>query len=160
MSRILIRINKYRLIAISIGIIYLWFGMLKFFPELSPADALAKQTIHFLTLGFLPDQVSILLLAAIEVTIGAMLVFNVKIRVAITAAILHLLFTFVPLFFPDVSFSGGPFVLTLVGQYILKNIVIISALLFIYPLDEAALSRHNKSLTTVNESLPKNIDLS
>ncbi|GAA4280304.1 doxx family protein [Gaetbulibacter aestuarii] len=154
MSRILIRINKYRLIAISIGIIYLWFGVLKFFPELSPADALAKQTIHFLTLGFLPDQISILLLATIEVTIGAMLVFNIKIRVAITAALLHLLFTFVPLFFPDVSFSGGPFVLTLVGQYILKNIVIISALLFIYPLDEAALSRHNKRINAVSESLP------
>ena len=154
MSRLLLRINKYRLIAISIGVIYLWFGLLKFFPELSPADALAKQTIHFLTLGFLPDQVSILLLAAIEVSIGAMLVFNIKIRIAISAALLHLAFTFVPLFFPNVSFSGGPFVLTLVGQYILKNIVIISALLFIYPVDEKALSRHNKSINPVGQSLP------
>ena len=153
MSRILIRINKYRLIAISIGIIYLWFGMLKFFPELSPADALAKQTINFLTLGFIPEQFSFLCLATFEVIIGLMLVLDIKLRIAITAALLHLLFTFVPLFFPDVSFSGGPFVLTLVGQYILKNIVIISALLFIYPLDESQLRQSKKSINPVSQGL-------
>lgn len=160
MSRIIIHINKYRLIAISIGIIYLWFGMLKFFPELSPADALAKQTLNVLTLGLLPAQFSFLCLAVFEVVIGLMLIFDLKLRIAITAAILHLLFTFVPLFFPEVSFSGGPFVLTLVGQYILKNIVIISALLFIYPLDESKLRQSKKSINPVSQGLPQNIDLS
>ncbi|WP_240911354.1 doxx family protein [Yeosuana marina] len=122
--------------AISIGIIYLWFGALKFFPELSPADSLAKQTITFLTIGLLPEKVSILMLAVMEVTIGLFLVLNFQVRKVIIAAILHLIFTFIPvLFFPEISFSKAPFVLTLVGQYIIKNIVIIGALLFIYPVD-------------------------
>ncbi|MBJ6369314.1 doxx family protein [Snuella sedimenti] len=137
MTRFISHINKYRLLSISIGIIYLWFGALKFFPELSPADALAKQTITFLTVGFLPEKVSILMLALIEVTIGAFLICNFQIKKVVIAAILHLMFTFIPvLFFPETSFAKAPFVLTLVGQYIIKNIVIISALLFIYPLEE------------------------
>lgn len=130
-------INKHRLLGISIGIIYLWFGVLKFFPELSPADALAKQTITFLTIGLLPENISILILAFIEVTIGLFLIGNFQVKKVVIAAILHLSFTFIPiLFFPETSFSQSPFVLTLVGQYIIKNIVIISALLFIYPIDD------------------------
>lgn len=136
MTRFISGINKNRLLAFSIGIIYAWFGMLKFFPEISPADSLAKQTITFLTLGFIPENVSIILLAIIEVSIGFSLMFNFQIRKVVLVAIIHLLLTFIPfLFFPDVSFSKAPFVLTLVGQYIIKNIVIISALLFIYPID-------------------------
>ncbi|WP_242130662.1 doxx family protein [Aestuariivivens marinum] len=136
MGRFISRINKHRLLSISIGIIYVWFGLLKFFPELSPADALAKQTITFLTIGLIPETISILMLAFIEVTIGIFLICNFQIKKTITAAILHLILTFIPvLFFPEVSFAEVPLVLTLVGQYIIKNIVIISALLFIYPLD-------------------------
>lgn len=136
MTRFISGINKNRLLAFSIGIIYVWFGMLKFFPEISPADSLAKQTITFLTLGFIPENISIILLAIIEVSIGFSLMFNFQIRKVVLVAIIHLLLTFIPfLFFPDVSFSKAPFVLTLVGQYIIKNIVIISALLFIYPID-------------------------
>ncbi|GAA3570045.1 doxx family protein [Snuella lapsa] len=137
MARFISRINKFRLLSVSIGIIYLWFGGLKFFPELSPADALAKQTITFLTLGFMPEKISILMLAVLEVAIGLFLIFNFQIKKVVVAAILHLVLTFIPmLFFPEISFTKAPFVLTLVGQYIIKNIVIISALLFIYPLEE------------------------
>lgn len=136
MGRIISRINKFRLLSISIGIIYVWFGVLKFFPELSPADALAKQTITFLTFGLIPEKASIIMLAVLEVGIGLLLIGNLQIKKAVTVAIFHLVLTFIPvLFFPEVSFAETPFVLTLVGQYIIKNIVIISALLFIYPLD-------------------------
>ncbi|WP_242202733.1 doxx family protein [Aestuariivivens insulae] len=143
MTRFISSINKDRLLSFSIGVIYLWFGALKFFPELSPADALAKQTITFLTIGLIPETISILMLAIIEVAIGLCLVCNFQLKKVVIAAILHLVFTFIPvLFFPDVSFAKAPFVLTLVGQYIIKNIVIISALLFIYPLDNYKLKMH------------------
>ncbi|MBU3821104.1 doxx family protein [Flavobacteriaceae bacterium XHP0103] len=116
--------------------VYLWFGALKFFPALSPADNLAKQTISFLTFGFIPESVSIILLAILEVGIGLALVFNFRLRTVIVVAVVHLLLTFIPvLFFPNISFAKAPFVLTLVGQYIMKNIVIIGALFLIYPLD-------------------------
>ena len=135
MSKIISKINKDRLLAISIGIIYLWFGILKFFPELSPADGLAKQTISVLTFGIIPEKISILLLAILEVGIGTLLIFNYQLKKVIIIALIHLMMTFIPiLFFPDTSFEA-PFVLTLLGQYIVKNIVIICALLFIYPID-------------------------
>jgi hypothetical protein len=114
-----------------------WFGLLKFFPELSPADGLATHTITFLTFGLIPGNISIVMLAIIEVGIGACLLFNFQLKTVISIAIIHLILTFIPvLFFPEVSFSKAPFALTLVGQYIVKNIVIISALFFIYPIDD------------------------
>jgi len=122
-----------RILSISIGIVYLWFGLLKFFPGLSPADMLAKETISLLTFDMIPQHVGILLLAILEVAIGLCLIFNFQLKKVIIAALTHLVLTFVPVvFFPDISFSAAPFSLTLVGQYIVKNIVIISALLMIY----------------------------
>ena len=122
-----------RMLCISIGIVYVWFGLLKFFPGLSPADILAKQTISLLTFNIIPENVGILLLAIIEVAIGLCLIFNIQLKKVIVAALIHLVLTFIPVvFFPEISFSKAPFSLTLVGQYIIKNIVIISALLLIY----------------------------
>ena len=123
-----------RLMIISISIMYLWFGSLKFFPNLSPADHLAKETIHLLTFGFIPDKISILLLATWEVAIGLMLIFNFRIRAAISLAFIHLAFTFTPfILLPAVSYRENLLELTLTGQYIIKNLAILSALLFIYP---------------------------
>ncbi|MBC8769194.1 doxx family protein [Arenibacter sp. BSSL-BM3] len=122
-----------RMLSISIGIVHLWFGLLKFFLGLSPADLLAKQTISLLTFNLVPENVGILLLALIEVAIGLCLIFNFQLKRIIVMAIIHLVLTFIPVvFFPEISFSKAPFSLTLVGQYIIKNIVIISALLLIY----------------------------
>ncbi len=39
---------------ISIGIIYFWFGALKFFHGYSPAEDLAINTINELTFGLVP----------------------------------------------------------------------------------------------------------
>ena len=122
-----------RMLGISIGVVYLWFGFLKFFPGLSPADLLAKQTISLLTFNLVSENAGILLLAIIEVAIGLCLIFNLQLRRIIVVALIHLVLTFIPVvFFPEISFSKAPFSLTLVGQYIIKNIVIISALLLIY----------------------------
>ena len=41
--------TKLKLLAISIGLIYVWFGALKFFQELSPAESLATETIDAMT---------------------------------------------------------------------------------------------------------------
>lgn len=130
-----------RILSISIGIVYLWFGLLKFFPGLSPADMLAKKTISLLTFDIIPQHVGLLLLAILEVSIGLCLIFNFQLKKVIIAALTHLVLTFIPvIFFPDISFSSAPFSLTLVGQYIVKNIVIISALLMIYQLPYGKIS--------------------
>ena len=121
------------LLPISIGIVYIWFGLLKFSPGLSPAEDLAKQTIHILFFGLIPSDVSILLLAIWETIIGVFLIANICRKITVSLALLHITLTFSPLFLlPDQVFNGAPFMLTLVGQYIIKNFIIIAVLISIY----------------------------
>ena len=58
------------LLRISLGVVFLWFGALKFFPGLSPAHDLASRTIEALSLGTVHTNVSIPILAAWECLIG------------------------------------------------------------------------------------------
>src|SRR3712207_3021299 len=68
------------LIRTSLGIVFFWFGVLKFFPGLSPAETLAGRTIEFLTGGILEPGVSLPLLAAWECAIGLGLITGVAQR--------------------------------------------------------------------------------
>lgn len=120
---------KKNMMPIAIGIVYLWFGALKFFPNISPAEDLAKTTIHELTFGLIPSETTILLLAFWEISIGILLILNVYKSTIYWAAIIHITLTFTPwLFFPSEVFQNNYFQLTLLGQYIAKNIVILAAL--------------------------------
>lgn len=112
----------------SIGIIYIWFGMLKFFHGYSPAEELAINTINKLTFGLLSDNTSLLLLAIWEVLVGLLLLLGWRLRGVLMFMILHMVCTFTPLLlFPEVSFKYLPYGFTLVGQYIMKNIIILAA---------------------------------
>ncbi len=126
--------HRTRLVVIGFGIMYLWFGTLKLFPGLSPAESLAKATLDKLTFGLVPSNISYLLLAIWEISIGVAMLFNFVRREVIFLTMLHLLFTFTPLFLlPDVSWQHHFFTLSLVGQYIIKNIALLFGLLFILP---------------------------
>ncbi|MBL7811052.1 MAG: DoxX family membrane protein [Bacteroidetes bacterium] len=125
--------RKLVLLRIALGIVYVWFGALKFFPETSPADGLAKDTMDSLFFGLIPRETSILLLATMEVLIGLGFLLNFQVRLAVYVALFHMVCTFTPLFFfPDVAYRG-PLIFTLVGQYIMKNIVFVAAMLLILP---------------------------
>ena len=126
------RLTSNRTLAITIGLVYLWFGALKYFPGLSPAEELAKSTIDSLTFGLIPSDVSIILLAIWETLIGLCLILNLKTRMVIRLALVHMAFTFTPLILDiELSFNHPPYGLTLVGQYIVKNVIIIAALIHI-----------------------------
>jgi len=128
--RLIGRNKKINLISATIGIVYLWFGMLKYFAGASPAEELAKATISRLTLGFLAPEISILLLAIWETVIGLLLIGHLFEKFALKLALVHIILTFLPfLFFPDLVFSQAPFSLTLLGQYIIKNVIILGALI-------------------------------
>jgi len=117
------------MIPITVGIVYLWFGALKFFSGASPAETLAQQTIEALTFGLLEPSASIILLALWETTIGILLITAIWRKTALLLALLHIILTFTPfLFFPDLVFTKIPFGLTLLGQYIIKNIIILGVL--------------------------------
>lgn len=121
-----------KLISISLGLVYLWFGSLKYVPGLSPAEDLAKNTIDLLTFSLIPSHISIVLLAIWETGIGVLLLINRAYKPVVIIALIHIFLTFTPLFFfPEDSFNIAPFGLTLIGQYIIKNFVFVAAFLFL-----------------------------
>lgn len=116
------------LLRVSLGIVFFWFGVLKFFPGLSPAQDLATRTISMLTFGQIPPEASILILATWECLIGLGLIFGIAMRATLLLLFLQMLGTITPLFFfPQEVFTRIPYAPTLEGQYIIKNMVLISA---------------------------------
>jgi len=112
----------------SVGVVFLWFGVLKFFPGLSPAQELATKTISLLTFGRLDPMLALWILAAWETLIGVGLLFNLFLRATLLLLFLQMLGTITPLFlFPGDAFTRIPYAPTLEGQYIIKNLVLISA---------------------------------
>jgi len=133
-NRIDIRISSWMaanglfLLRISIGIIFIWFGVLKFFPGASPAESLAYRTIDLLTFGLLSKKTILFGLAIWEVAIGLGLLFKVLLREVLLLMYLQMLGTLTPiLIFPEEVFYIFPYSLTLEGQYIIKNLVVISS---------------------------------
>ena len=119
-----------RLLRYAVGVVFLWFGALKLFPGASPAEALVKATVPFVDAdAFYP------VLAVWEVLIGAFLLVRPGARVALLLLALQMPGTFLPLVvLPEACFARFPFeqpwdvfVLTLEGQYIVKNLVLIAA---------------------------------
>lgn len=118
--------NIVSLLRISLGIIFLWYGMLKFFPELSPAETLAINTIDWMFNGLIPSSISIKLLALWEVIVGVGFILGIYTRQIAILFLIHMVLTFLPLFiFPELSFTKVPYAFTIIGQYIVKNIVFI-----------------------------------
>ncbi len=125
-----LRRHGVRLLRYAVGAVFLWFGALKLFPGASPAEALVKATVPFVDAdAFYP------VLAVWEMLIGVLLLVRPGARVALLLLALQMPGTFLPLVvLPEVCFARFPFaqpwdvfVLTLEGQYIIKNIVLIAA---------------------------------
>lgn len=112
---------------IALGINFLWFGLLKYFPDLSPAEELATRTISVLTFGAIPPDISIIILATWEVLIGLGLLAGVYLRATLFLLFVQMLGTLTPLvLFPAETWLAFPYAPTLEGQYIIKNLVLIS----------------------------------
>lgn len=117
-----------RLLRLSLGVVYLWFGVLKFFPALSPAETLAGVTMATLSAGLVSPGAAVVVLAAWESLIGLGLLTGAFLRGTLLLLWLQMLGTITPLFlFPEQCFTLVPFAPTLEGQYIVKNLVLISA---------------------------------
>lgn len=125
--------NTIKLMRISLGIIFLWYGILKFFPSLSPAEELAIKTIDIMFFGLINETISINLLALLEVGIGLGFLSGYYTKIVTIIFLGHMICTFAPLFIlPELSFTHAPYAFTLVGQYIVKNIVFILVGIIIY----------------------------
>lgn len=120
--------NGLTLLRVSLGLVFFWFGVLKFFPGMSPADDLAARTIEVLSGGAVQANISLPVLAAWESVIGLGLLFGVFMRTVLLLLAVQMIGTLTPLvLFPDEVFNRIPYAPTLEGQYIIKNAVLISA---------------------------------
>jgi len=108
---------------IGLGIVFFWFGILKIFPGLSPAEELVRNTIYFVDADiFFP------LLGIWESLIGLGLIIGRFLRITLLLLFLQMSGTVLPLIIlPSVVWKIFPYALTLEGQYIVKNLVLISA---------------------------------
>lgn len=109
----------------AVAVIFIWFGMLKVM-DASPASALIENTIYLADPSwFVP------FLGIWEVAIGICFLIRPLLRVGIGLLAPQMVGTFLPLIvLPGVVYQGGnPFLLTMEGQYIVKNLLIIGAAL-------------------------------
>jgi uncharacterized membrane protein YkgB len=108
---------------VALGIIFFWFGALKLFPGMSPAEDLVRNSVPFVDpIWFQP------LLAIWEMAIGVGLITGYFMRVTLLLLFLQMPGTLLPVFVtPAAVFTSFPFGLTLEGQYIVKNLALITA---------------------------------
>ena len=111
---------------VSLGVIFIWFGILKPF-GISPAQGLVEATVYWF-----PAEIFVPILGWWEVAIGVCLIVRPLIRVGILLLFIQMPGTVLPLMLlPDTCFTSVPYGLTLEGQYIIKNLALVSAALVV-----------------------------
>ncbi|MEM8873217.1 MAG: hypothetical protein AAGD32_03065 [Planctomycetota bacterium] len=116
---------------LSLAVIFIWFGILKPL-GMSPAEPLVLQTVEWMPV--LSPVGWLHVIGWWEVLIGVLFLFRPTLRIAIGLLAMQMVGTFMPLVaLPEVTFQPGrfPYGLTMEGQYIVKNLLIISAALVI-----------------------------
>jgi len=120
-------LNRYSIdiLRVSLGLVFLGFGSLKFIPGASPAEAIAERTVDTLTFGVIEARSALLLTAVVEVFVGLTLVTGklLKTGLVVLAGALVGIMSPLVLFFGDL-FPGWP---TLEAQYIVKDVILASA---------------------------------
>jgi uncharacterized membrane protein YkgB len=116
-----------RILRIALGVVFVWFGALKLVPGLSPAEDLVRATVPFL-----PGEWFLPFLGLWEVAIGLGFLTGRALRITILLLFLQMPGTLAPIvLLPSRVFTVLPVGLTLEGQYIVKNVVLIAAALVI-----------------------------
>lgn len=108
---------------VSLGLVFLWFGALKVF-DITPVADLVADTVYWVD----PDWF-VPLLGIVEVAVGIALIAKVALRPALAVFALQMAGTFLVLvILPDVAFQDGNiFKLTTEGEFVVKNLVLLSA---------------------------------
>ena len=115
--------NGTRLLRVALGITFIWFGALKVVGQ-SPVADLVSQTVYWL-----PPAFFVPFLGWWEVVVGVGLLLGVALRLVLLLFWLQMAGTFLVLVLrPELAFqSGNPLLLTVVGEFVIKNLVLIAA---------------------------------
>lgn len=112
-----------RVLRWALGLIFVWFGALKIL-RVSPVADLVARTVYWL-----PSDTFVPILGVWEVAVGLGLLLGVALRVTLFLFWLQMAGTFLVLFLrPEIAFqSGNPVLLTVEGEFVVKNLVLIAA---------------------------------
>lgn len=127
------------LLRLALGYVYFHFGILKFYPDFSPAEMIGTQSILAVLGTGLPAPTALKALAILEIAIGIGFLFGLMPRLTRALFTIHIAGTFLPLaVFPELTFQFFPFAPTFEGQYVLKNLVLLTAGWIAFEADGAA----------------------
>lgn len=107
---------------IALGIVFIWFGALKVFDATPVADLVAD------IVPILSDRAAVLVVGIVEIVVGLGLITGIAIRFTLGLFFLQMLGTFLVLVLrPGLSFDGNPLRLTVIGEFVVKNLVLLTA---------------------------------
>lgn len=110
------------LLRVTLGIVFVWFGLLKVAGRTPVADLVAD------VVPLLPDRLAVVVVGAIEIAVGAGLLTRVAMRLTMALFFAQMLGTFAVLvLLPGRSFGETPFDLTVLGEFVVKNLVLVTA---------------------------------
>lgn len=133
-----VRSSSLRLLRLSLGVIFIWFGALKV-AGITPVKELVAETMPWLDAGwFVPA------LGWFEIVLGLALMVGYRLGWVCAAMVAHLAGTFLTVVMePSAMFQhGNPFMLTMEGEFVAKNLVLITAALVIASWSRRPLGRH------------------
>jgi putative oxidoreductase len=121
---------------ISMGLVALGFGVLKYFPGVSPAQDLVLTLVRTVTFGLVPavvpDSVVMIAVATLECVIGVGLILGRRLRTVVHLTALWVMGILSPLVvLPGRLFGGPDHAPTLEGQYVLKDVILLAAVMAI-----------------------------
>jgi len=120
--------HSIQILRIVVGLVFLLFGVLKFFPGVSPAEELTISTTDSLSFDLIPGHIAIVIIASLECIIGLLLIFGRGLRVAIYLLAGQLIGILAPLvLFTGRLFDGPHNAPTLEGQYVVKDLILVAA---------------------------------
>lgn len=111
------------LLRVSLGVVFAWFGLLKVL-DVTPVTELVAETVYWVD----PDWF-VPVLGVVEVVVGLALIAKIALRAALAVFAAQMVGTFLVLLIqPDVAFQdGNVFELTVEGEFVIKNLVLLSA---------------------------------
>ena len=126
LGRIAAGIENCLILRVALAVVYIWFGILKPL-GISPANELITRLFPWM-----PSGIVVHFIGFWEIAIGLALLSRRWISVGLVLMALQLAGTLLPLFLlREICFTSFPLGLSLEGQYIIKNLVLMSAGLYV-----------------------------